>query len=629
MRYRFGAWLAWTALALYALLSGPAAAAADQSAARERSEIEDQYKWDLSSLFPSTAAWEEAYAALDANIGRFETLKGHLGDSPQALLSCLQLNDSLNLINDNLTVYAGQLFDQDQRVTANQELRGRAQGIEARLATATSFIEPEILTIPAERLKSFVDSTPGLGVYRFYLENIVRSKAHILSPSEEEILSLAGPLMNAPRNIYDMIANADVKFGSVVDDQGSTVELTRQRYGQLLESTDRRVRFDANRAFVGAFAPYENTLAAALGAAFQRDWFLAQARKYRQSLDVRLDPDNIPEQVFTGLLDAVGANLEPLHKWTALRKRILGLDTLYTYDMSVPLLKEKPRTYTFEEARQIVSEGLKPLGEKYLADLNRAFESGWIDVYETRGKRSGAYSWGSYTSTPYVLLNFVGSRNNVFTLAHEMGHAMNGRYNNAHEPYIYSDGSLFTAEVASTVNEAALLNYLLETTTDPREKLDLLIYYIEQIENTFYTQVLFSEFEHAMHRHAEKGGAFSSTLFRQTYRDIYQKYWGPALVIDSINDMGCLRIHHFYRTYYVFQYATGYAAAQMIAQRILDREPGAVDALMAFLNTGNSDYPVEILKKAGVDMTSPEPVNRTIKLFADLVNEVERLLDEQ
>lgn len=612
--------------ALVALLAIGSFAA---TAAPERSDIEDQYKWDLSSLFKSRADWETAYTWVEDNMVRLEAYKGKLGDSPETLLACLRLDDTLNIINDNVFVYAGLIIDEDQRITENQELQGRAQGLNARLGTAGSFIQPEILTIPGDRLQSYLKSTPELDVYRPFLDDLLRSQAHILSPEEEQIISLSAGLSNSPRDIFDMISNADLKFGTVVDEDGEEVELTRQRYYKMLESFDRDLRRRANRTYVDAYFEHENALAACLSAAFQRDWYLTQARHYEKCVDRRLDQYNIPEGVFFSLIKAVDDNLAPLHKWVSIRKRLLKLDTLYTYDLSVPLLNQKPREFTWDEAKATVLDGLKPVGKEYMANFEKGLNGGWIDVYENKGKATGAYNWGTYTSHPYIMMNFAGTRNNVFTLAHEMGHAMHAYYSHEAEAYRNADHSLFTAEVASTTNEAILMKYLLENCKDKQEKLELLLYYINQIEGTFFTQVFFSEFELAMHEHVEQGGAFSSRYFRDAYRELYQKYWGPELVIDSLNDMGCLRISHFYRNFYVFQYATGYASAQMIAQRILDKEPGAQEALINFLKTGTSKYPMDILRDAGVDLTDPAAYDRTIKLFSDLVDEVERLLDEQ
>lgn len=603
-------------------------ALAQDGGATQRADVEDRYKWKLTDMYPTQEAYDADFATVEASLGAFEQFKGRLGESPDVLLACLKLSDSINIINDDLYVYTHLQADEDQRIDANEELAGSAESVNSRLGTATSFIVPEILALGADQLQTFMKNTPELDVYRFYLEDLVRTEEHTLSTREEEILSLMSPVAGGARNIFSRINNADISFGTVFDEDSVEVELTRQRYYQMLESRDRRVRRDANREYVKTFGKYLNGMAATLATSFQTDWFYTQVRDYETCLDRRLDADNIPTDVFYNLIEAVNANLAPLNKWTSIKKRILGLDTLYTYDQNAPLIDKEQKEYTFEEAIGIVLNGLQPMGDKFVADLEMGMNSGWIDVYENEGKRSGAYNWGSFRSHPYVLLNFVGTVDNVFTLAHEMGHAMHMHYRQQLEPYAYSGTTTFTAEVSSTAMEAILMKHLLETTTDRDEKLQLLIEYIEKIEGTFYTQVFFSEFEVAMHKRVEEGGAFSADFMRKTYRDLFQKYWGPDLTIDSLNDMGCVRISHFYRNYYVFQYATSYAAAQTLAQRVLDGEPGGVENLLTFLSTGSSDYAIDILKKAGVDMTTPEPINATLKVFSDLVDEVERLLDE-
>jgi oligoendopeptidase F len=456
----------------------------------------------------------------------------------------------------------------------------------------------------------------------------MRKKEHILSDKEEALLALVGPVASAPSRIFTMLNDADISYGSIIDEEGNELQLTKQRYYKVMESTDRRVRRDANKAYNEAYLNYLNTLAATLTTSIKRDYFFMKARGYNSCLEMSLDRYHIPVSVFHNLIDAVNANLAPLHKLTALRKRTLGYDTLYTYDLSVPLVPKVKEEYPYEESRAMVLNGLKPLGEKYLHQFENGLNSGWVDVYETEGKGSGAYQWGTYSTHPYVLLNHGGTLEDVFTIAHEMGHAMHAEYTNRREPYIYSNHSLFVAEVASTCNEAVLMKHLLENAKDKKEKMALLNYYIRQITGTFFTQVMFSEFELAIHERIESGQALSADYLRKTYREIYQKYWGPELVIGKDRDLGCLRISHFYRQYYVYQYATCYAAAQMLSQKLLEDKEGFWNTYEQFLSTGSSKYPVDILKDAGVDMTTPEPIDRTIKLFGELVDEMERLLDE-
>lgn len=594
----------------------------------QRADIDEKYTWDLSDMFESNEAWEKQFTAFDSKLSTLSEYKGKLGDSPENLLSCLQLRDSLNRINDNLYVYSHMRNDQDKRESDYQEMSEKASALNSRLAATESFIVPEILSIEGDRMRSFLKGTPELDVYSFYLENLQRQKAHVLSDREEELLALAGPIISAPRNIFGMINNADIDYGTIVDEDGNEITLTKGRYYSILESHNRDMRREANRLFNQGYLKFENTLAATLAASLKSDNFIREARHYGTALEMALDDDNIPESVFHNLIDAVNANLEPLHKWAAIRKRILGVDTLFPFDMYAPLTDKERKTYSYEEATELALSGLKPMGKKYLKQFQTALDSRWIDVYETEGKRSGAYQWGTYTTTPKMLLNFNGTLDHVFTLTHEMGHAMHGHYTKKNEPYIYDGHSTFTAEVASTCNEAVLMKYLLETTTDKDEKITLLLQYIDQIIGTFYTQVMFSEFELAIHDRIESGDAISAKYLRKTYRDIYQKYWGDALHIDETNDITGMRIPHFYRRYYVYQYATSYAAAQMLSQTIIENRDGALDSYHRFLATGVSKYPVDILKDAGVDMTTPEPINRTIALFSDLIDQMEELLDE-
>ncbi|MCK4605947.1 MAG: oligoendopeptidase F [candidate division Zixibacteria bacterium] len=592
----------------------------------QREDIDDKYKWRVEDIYETPADWEEDFGLLKSSLGSFEQYQGHLGDSPEVLLDCLRLSDSLDIIAGNLYVYAYLKLDEDNRRSEFQELGGRISALSAELEQAVAFIEPEILTLDPAVLESNLEQNQKLALYRFYLEDQMRRREHILSAKEEAILALAGPLAASPLRIFTMIDDADHKLGTIVDSTGNTIELTRGRYYRILEGSDRELRRQANDTVQQSWLQYINTLSATLGASLQQDLFFTKARGYNSCLESSLDQYNIPLSVFHSLIATVNENLEPLHKLTSLRKRILGYDTLFTFDLSAPFLPEFEREYTYEETRAIVLDGLKPLGQSYLDDFEMGLNSGWVDAFENEGKGSGAYSWGTYTSHPYVLMNFNGTLDNLFTLAHEMGHAMNSFYSNRSEPYIYNDQSLFTAEVASTCNEAILMKYLLANAESKEEKMVLLNHYIKQIDGTFFTQVMFSEFELAVHSRIEAGEAVSVDYFRQTYRDIFQKYYGPDLYIGENNDLGCLKLYHYYRQYYVYQYSTSYAAAQALSQQIMSGDQEALERYMRFLATGSSKYPVDILKVAGVDMTGPETVRRTIELFGELVDEMERLL---
>ncbi len=615
-----------TAIALLIVASLPIRLNGQAKEAPTRDQIEDKYKWNLSDFYPSDEAWETEFAALKVRIGEMAQFQGKLGESSAKLAQCLMLNDTLGMIAHRLYVYASLNLDEDNRVAKYQELGDRARMLYSDLGQATAFIEPEILTIPDDKLKTFLAEDKGLNVYKFYLSDILRRKSHIRSQEVEEVLALASPVTGAPSRIFTMIDDADVKFPNVKDAEGNEVELTRGRYSQILESTNREARRAASDAYNGTYLKYKNALAATLASSVNADVFAAKVRGYNSCLERGLDGDSIPVNVFHSLLKAVSNNLAPLHKYMALRKKVLGVDTLYGYDLSVPLAPDTKMEFTYEQAREYMMKGLKPLGPEYLANVQKALDSRWIDVFETQAKGSGAYTWGTYSVHPVMLLNFAGRLGDVFTLAHEMGHMMHNYYSYQHEPFIYAGHSLFTAEVASTCNEAIMIKYMLSQTKDKNEKLFLLNYYIDQIIGTFYTQVWFSEFELKIHETVENGGALSADGLRKIYREVYQKYYGPDIFIPENRDLGGMRISHFYRQYYVYQYATSYAASQMLSRKILAGDKQAVSAYMDFIKTGSSDYPVNILKKAGVDMTTTEPFDNTIKTFAELVDEYEKLL---
>ncbi len=603
----------------------PAVGVAQAKEAPTRDQIEDKYKWNLADFYPSDEAWEAGLAALKARVPEVEKFQGKLGESAATLAACMMLNDTLGMEAHRLYVYANLHADEDNRVGKYQEMSEKARMLYSEIGQATSYIEPEILTIPDATLKNFLENKE-LAVYRFYLDDILRRKAHILSKEIEEVLALASPVTAGPSRIFTMLDDADIRFPNVKDETGQEVELTRGRFGRLLESQNRDVRRAASDAYNETYMKYKNGLAATLAASVNADVFYTKVRGYNSCLERGLDSDSIPVEVFHSLIKAVSENLAPLHKYMKLRKQALGVDTLFGFDLSVPLTPESKMEFTYEQACDYMLKGLKPLGKEYAASVQNALDSRWIDVYETQAKGSGAYTWGTYTVHPVMLLNFAGTLGDVFTLAHEMGHLMHNYYSYQHEPYAYAGHSLFTAEVASTCNEAIMIKYMLSQTKDRNEKLYLLNYYIDQIIGTFYTQVWFSEFELKIHEIVESGGALSADGLRKLYREVYQKYYGPDLFIPENRDLGGMRISHFYRQYYVYQYATSYAASQMLSRKILAGDKKAVNAYMEFIKTGSSDYPVNILKKAGVDMTTTEPFENTIKTFAELVDEYERLL---
>ncbi|MGB2696349.1 MAG: oligoendopeptidase F [Candidatus Zixiibacteriota bacterium] len=592
----------------------------------QRSEIPDKYKWKLEHIYATDSLWEYDFSRAEKLLPEIENFKGHLAESGKNLLGCLTLRDTTQDILDRLYVYSFMKLDEDNRVSRYQELSDRASALWTKLKQATSFIEPEILSITPDRLEDLMKEDKGLKLYRHHIDDIARKRAHTLSAREEELLAGTRDMSRVPTNVFNMIENADLKFPSVKDEEGNEVELTHQRYYKFLESTDRRVRKDATDAYNQAYLNYLNTLGSTLAGSINKDAFYARTRNYNSSLEAALDADNIPTQVFENLVNTVNENLEPIHRYVSLRKKFLGLEEFHKYDMWVPLVPEAEMEIPYDSAVAIILDAMEPLGKKYVRELKDGFNSGWVDVYETQGKGNGAYSWGSYSTHPYMLLNYNNTLENVFTIAHEMGHCLHSDYSNLNQPYVDADYSLCVAEIASETNEFLLMDYLLKNVQDKDQRLYLINYYLEFILGTFYNQVMFAEFEKVAHEKAEKGEALSASSLRKIYGEIYQKYYGPDLTLDSLDDLSCLRISHFYRNFYVYKYATSLAGAAAFSRKILAGEKEALDSYLGLLKAGGSDYPIDIVKTAGVDMTSPEPVNNTVELFASLVDQMEKLL---
>ncbi|HBC46680.1 MAG TPA: oligoendopeptidase F, partial [candidate division Zixibacteria bacterium] len=517
-----------TMVVLFALLLS-SVAMAQVKEIPTRDQIQDKYKWNLADFFPSDAAWEQGLEAIKARLPEIAVFQSKLGESSTNLARCLMLNDTLGMTGHRLYVYAALNLDQDNRVGKYQEMRDKAYGVMSQLNQVTAFIEPEILKIPEEKLRSFIATDKNLAVYKFYLDDIIRRKTHIRSEEIEEILAQAAPVTAGPSRIFTMIDDADVQFPNIKDEKGNEIEMTKGRFGQIMESSDRNLRRRASETYSETYKKYSNALSATLASSVNGDIFYTNARGYKTCLERALDNDSIPESVFNNLIKATNNNLAPLHKYIALRKKALEVDTLFGFDLSVPIVPQSKMEFTYEQAKAYMLKGLKPLGSEYLANVLKALDSRWIDVYETQGKGSGGYTWGTYTVHPVMLINFAGTLGDVFTLAHEMGHMMHNYYSNLNEPYPYSGHSLFTAEVASTCNEAIMIKYMIDHTKDRNEKLYLLNYYIDQIIGTFYSQVWFSEYELKIHETVESGGALSTDNLRKFYREIFQKYYGPDL----------------------------------------------------------------------------------------------------
>lgn len=595
----------------------------------QRDDIDSKYKWKLEDIYPDTIAWNADFTFIENNYHELEKYEGKLGDSGEKLAECLALRDTLSMKLGALYVYSFMKFHEDTRVSFYQELQQRITALDAQIDAAIAFIEPEILTIPDKKLKKFLKKENNLKPYKFKINDLIRSKAHILSQKEEAILALARPVTGGFENIFDMLYLADVKFPKIVDDKGDSIQLSRGRFSKILESPDRDYRRRAHRIYNETYEPYYNAFGAALASSVNSDWFYAQARNYESCLEYKLDNYNVPREVYDNLVNAVSANLEPLHKYVALRKKVLGLDEIHSYDLSVPLIPDAKKEIMYDDAVETILLGLQPLGDAYIKDLKDGFAGDWIDVYETEGKYSGGYCWGTYVTHPFVLLNFNNSSEQMFTVAHEMGHALHRNYSYMNQPYPTAFYTIFVAEVASIVNESILMNYLINNASTPDEELTLLVQYIEQILGTFYFQVMFSEFEKEIHEIVEQGGALSSESMEKIYTDMRSKFWGPELTKDDWGGWGGLRVSHFYSSYYVYQYSTSYAAAQLISAKITSGDKKFRDNYLKFLGSGGNDYPVEQLRKIGINMTDPEVINNTLEIFENLVDKAEKLFEER
>ncbi len=592
----------------------------------KRSEVDSRYKWKIEDMYPSEEKWEEDFSGIKVLCRDILKFRGTLKDSAENLFQCLSLLDNLQSTNDSVYVYARMKRDEDNSNPVYQALTDRASSLSTEVFAAVSFIIPEIISIPEETLNNYMDNHEGLKVYRQFFNETLRQKEHILSDKEEELLALTYEMASAPKDIFTMLNNADIKFPKIKDENGEEIELTKGRYMKFLESSDRNVRRDAFNAFYDTYNKQKNTLASTLTSNIKSDRFFASVRKYGSSLEAALSEDNIATHVYDNLIDSVNRNLGLLHRYLKLRKKALKVDELHMYDLYVPIVHQSKRHIPYEEALGLVEEGLKPLGDEYIGNLKNAFASGWIDVYENQGKTSGAYSWGAYKSHPYVLLNYQGTINDVFTIAHEMGHALHSFYTNKTQPYIYSQYKIFVAEVASTVNESLLMKYMLKNTSDNKERAYLLNHYLEEFRGTLFRQVMFAEFEKIIHAKMGNGEALTPQALCSIYRDLNIKYFGSDVCVDENIDMEWARIPHFYTSFYVYKYATGFSAAASLSRQILSEGKPSVDRYIEFLKSGSSDYPLEILKKAGVDLSEPKPIQDALNDFGEVLNELEALL---
>ncbi|MDR1000421.1 MAG: oligoendopeptidase F [Clostridiales bacterium] len=594
-------------------------------ALKQRKQVDNNFKWRVNDLVANDELWKQDHEEIKGEITAFVKLKEDFTSSASNLLKVLNERSRLGQKLETLLVYAIMKFHEDQTNATYQGLQEQAKQTAVKLQSVVSFIEPALLSMDEVTLNAYIDEEEGLKLYRHYFEDLLRQKEHILSPEMEEMLAEAHEIGSAASDIYDMIADADMKFGEVKDENGETVELTHGRYSRLIESKNRDVRKQAFKTMYDAYIKQKNTIAAAYNASVKADIFFSSQRKYGSAQEAALSGYNIPIEVYTNLIEAVHEALPAMHRYVRLRKKALGVDELHMYDVYTPIIAAADTKCDYDKAKDTVLKALAVLGDDYVTKVREAYNSGWIDVYENEGKHSGAYSWGAYGAHPFVLLNYEDKIADMFTLAHELGHAMHSYYTWSTQPYLYGDYTIFLAEVASTVNETLLMNYLRKTVDDKTMSLYLINYFLDQFKGTLIRQTMFAEFEMLTHKMAEEGQPLTTESLSVLYKRLTALYFGDGIVIDDEISFEWSRIPHFYSAFYVYQYSTGFSAAVAFA-RAIEKDPSAVEKYKQFLKSGSSDYSINILKKAGVDMSRPEPVREALKLFEELVGDMERLL---
>jgi len=591
----------------------------------QRDDIDDQFKWRLADIYTDDKAWEADLTKAQELIKKAATFAGKLTESPELLYECLTTRSQLELITASLYQYAHLSRDLDNRQSKYQAMSDRAAALRSEAGAAFSFVEPELLTIDEAQLLKMAGQFEKTDEYDFYIKELIRVRKHVRSEEVEQLLAQSSVMARGAESIFTMLNDADLTYPAIKDEEGNEVTLTKQRFAKFMESSDRRVRRDAHEAFYSAYKEHLNTTGAALASAVNRDIFYARARRFDNTLHAALDGNNIPEQVYHSLIETTEANLAGLHSYIALRKRLLKLDEIKAYDLLCPLFPERDYEVPYDQAVEQTVAALKPLGNDYGATLRSGFESRWVDVYETEGKGSGAYSWGNYNAHPFVLMNYNDTVDNMFTLAHEMGHALHSYYSNKTQPYPKAQYSIFVAEVASTLNEALLVQHLLSKAADKLDKLYILNRHVDNTLGTFFNQVMYAHFELEIHRRVESGGALSPDALSELWGELTRKYFGPEMTVDDLTTIKWSRVPHFYLNYYVYQYATSYTASQAILEKFLAGEEGIIGKYLELISSGGNDHPIEQLRRCGVDMTTPEPAKATLKLFADQVDEMDRL----
>lgn len=590
---------------------------------KTREEIPQEYKWKVDKIYENVEQWEKDFENLKSIVPEISNYVGKLGEGKH-LLEYLKLDEKVSRLAGKLAVYAHLKSDENTANSTYQALRDKIFTYIAEIGSAQAFFIPEILSLPDGDVEKELETTPELKMYDFLLRDILRKKPHVLTKEKEELMAAVSDCLNAPDRIFSMLSDADMTFKIIKDEEGNDIELTESNYGSFIQSRDRRVRKDAFKGLFDTYNKYKNTFAASLTSSIKNFIFISKTRNYACALECSLKPNNIPLEVYYNTVDTINKNLNSLHRYVKIKKKLLGLDEIHMYDLYVPIIDTPKENIEFEKAVETVKEGLKPLGDEYISIFEEGIKEGWIDIYPNKGKRGGAYSSGDYDTMPYVLLNYDFKLNDVSTLAHEMGHSIHSYYSRKNQPYIYSDYSLFVAEVASTTNESLLINYLIDKEQDKNKKLYLINQQLEQIRTTVFRQVMFAEFEKITHESIEKGNPLTSEDLSKIWHDLNVKYFGEDMIVDEEIDIEWARIPHFYRDFYVYQYATGYAAANSFAKEILEKGESAVSSYKGFLKSGSSDYPINVLKKAGVDMTTPKPLEDTIKRFNELLDMLEQ-----
>ncbi|MFA6025631.1 MAG: oligoendopeptidase F, partial [Ignavibacteriaceae bacterium] len=578
-----------------------------------RDEIEAKYRWNLCFIFKSDEKWEAAFHLVEEKIPGLKNFEGTLIEDAEKIIRYLKAEEEIGIILEQLHLYAMLSKDSDMNLTKYQSMDSRVKTLITNFSSVTSFFKPEILKLEKEIVEKWCKEIDGLKKYSHFFDDLFREKPHTLSSGEEKIIALTTELTNIPYNTFSLFTDADLQFPKIDDGSGNEIEISHGRFYSALYSGNRTFREEAYRAYYKPFIQYANTFSSLLMGNIKGNVFTAQVKKFNSAREASLFRNNISVKVYDNLVDAVNQNFEPMHRWTALKKKILNVDKLHPFDTYVNIFPYEEKKYSYDEALQIVKKALQPLGKNYLDVLEKAFSQRWIDVFETRFKRSGAYSSGTtFGVHPYVLLNWNNLLNDVFTLAHEMGHNMHSYYTGTSQPYVYANYSIFLAEVASTFNESLLLEYLLERSDSKEEKLFLYEKYLNNVTTTFYRQTMFAEYETEIYKLVEEGNSLTSVEFRNLYKKLYQKYWGSEMSVDLEEEYTWARIPHFYYNFYVYQYATGFAASELLVQKVRREGEGAVKKYLRFLNSGSSSYSLDILKDAGVDMTSSEPVTATI-----------------